>query len=148
MKENEFRAWLAPQIHPKTVNDYVSDIKRIERYYGDLDRLYETDRLAALIDELRCTPTEQPLHWIPINGDVRNGDLNARERGQTLSGISQGGRGGAAMTLRERVLAAIREQPGITINELVRRLDGPGAPRRLSPDLGSVSQGRDRASSG
>ena len=41
---------------------------------------------------------------------------------------SQGGRGGAAMTLRERVLAAIREHPGITINELLRRLDGPGRP--------------------
>ena len=32
------------------------------------------------------------------------------------------------MTLCERVLAAIREHPGITVAELARRLDGPARP--------------------
>ena len=72
MRESAFRAWLRPQILAKSVNDYVSDLKRVERYYGDLDQHYDTDRLVALLDELRCSPTEQPLHHIPIRGNVPN----------------------------------------------------------------------------
>ena len=87
MNETAFRAWLRPQIHAKTIGDYVSDLKRIERYYGDLDQLYAVDGLVALLDELRCSPTEQPLHRIPIGGDARNVTSTLRSAARRYKGF-------------------------------------------------------------
>ena len=87
MNETAFRAWLQPQIHPKTIGDYVSDLKRIERYYGDLDQLYDTDRMAPLLDELTCSPTEVPRHRIPIGGDARSVTSTLRSAARRYKGF-------------------------------------------------------------
>lgn len=53
MQTDRFRAWLVRRpIKSSTVRTYVTDDKRIECCYGDLDTLYENDRLAAVIESL------------------------------------------------------------------------------------------------
>lgn len=72
MHEGEFRAWLSHQLQEKTISDYVSNIKRVEVHFGDLDMHYDSDRLVALLDALTSPPAGDPPHRIPIDGDVRN----------------------------------------------------------------------------
>ena len=54
MQTSGYRAWLEQRGVAKSTGDtYVSDAKRVERYYGDLDELYSKDRLAGVLQELR-----------------------------------------------------------------------------------------------
>ena len=48
-----YRAWLEQRgLKPASVSTYISDAKRVEDYYGDLDKLYPEDRLAGVLQEL------------------------------------------------------------------------------------------------
>lgn len=68
MQTENYRAWLhqcKPRLAPSSVTTLVTDAKRVERYYGDLDRLFERDRLAGVMQELRYSA-----------GDARKGAPN------------------------------------------------------------------------
>ena len=61
MQTTDFRAWLEqrkPELKQSTVNTLVTDAKRVERYYGDLDKLYAEDRLDSVLQELRYSATD------------------------------------------------------------------------------------------
>jgi len=55
--------------------DYVAQARRLERHYGNLDKLYDQDRFAALIGQLRYSKDDQrnarpnPARF-PIVGDL------------------------------------------------------------------------------
>ena len=53
MQISSYRAWLEQRgLKKSSVDTYVTDAKRVEHHYGDLDELYSTDRLAGVLREL------------------------------------------------------------------------------------------------
>ena len=54
MNESEFRTWLERRgLAEATVNTYVSDARRVERDYGNLDELCAEGRLEEVRQNLR-----------------------------------------------------------------------------------------------
>ena len=51
MDRNGFRTWLEQRgdLSKSAVGTYISDAKRVERHYGDLDKLYEENRLSEAL---------------------------------------------------------------------------------------------------
>ena len=51
MDRSGFRTWLEQRggLSKSAVGTYISDAKRVERHYGDLDKLYEEDRLSKAL---------------------------------------------------------------------------------------------------
>lgn len=73
MQDRAFRTWLERRsTAARTVATYMGDAARVERYHGDLDEHYSSDRLAGLLraltysadDARRCAPSPSA---IPIN---------------------------------------------------------------------------------
>jgi len=53
MREREFKEWMVGKGHaPATVSTRISDARRIETHYGDLDAAYEEDRFASILESL------------------------------------------------------------------------------------------------
>lgn len=80
MDKNLFYLWLKDfkKLDNTTSNTRASNCQRIEKYYSDLDTLYDSDRCTSLLEQLTYSTTDkklgsQPKHRIPIDGDVYNG---------------------------------------------------------------------------
>ena len=80
MDRDLFYNWLKSfkKLDTTTSNARTSNCLRIEKFYGDLDKLYNSDRCANLIEQLTYTTTDKklgakPKHNIPIDGDIYNG---------------------------------------------------------------------------
>ena len=61
MLTDGYRAWLErrePPLKPNTVRTLVTDARRVEKHYGDLDELHAQDRLAGLEQELRYSAAD------------------------------------------------------------------------------------------
>lgn len=75
MREESYRAWLKHRgLAESSVGTYVIDGKRVEKYYTDLDALYDEDRLAGLLEELRYSAEDRRNNApnpskIPIKGN-------------------------------------------------------------------------------
>ena len=75
MREESYRAWLKQrELAESSVGTYVIDGRRVEKYYKDLDELYDEDRLAALLEELRYSAEDRRNNApnrskIPIKGN-------------------------------------------------------------------------------
>ena len=69
MHKERYKHWLQSSVnHP---SNYVSRIKTLERYYGDIDILYDMDGCASLLAEFEYTASDknnkrEPKHRIPI----------------------------------------------------------------------------------
>ena len=80
MNKDLFNIWLKSfkKLDPTTINTRTSNCVRIEKYYGDLDKLYDSDKCASLLGQLAYSTTDKklgakPKHTIPIDGDIYNG---------------------------------------------------------------------------
>lgn len=80
MDKELFYNWLKSfkKLDTTTSNARTSNCLRIEKFYGDLDKLYNSDKCASLIEQLTYTTTDRklgakPKHNIPIDGDIYNG---------------------------------------------------------------------------
>lgn len=80
MNNDLFLNWLKSfkKLDTTTSNARSSNCHRIEKYYGDLDKLYNADRCANLLEQFAYTTTDKnlgvgPKHIIPIEGDIYNG---------------------------------------------------------------------------
>ncbi len=80
MNKDLFYNWLTgyKKLDTTTTNARISNCLRIEKFYGDLDRLYSIDKCASIMEKLNYTKTDKtlgskPKHSIPIDGDVYNG---------------------------------------------------------------------------
>lgn len=76
MRTNGYKAWLE-QRGLLSVGTYVSDAKRVERYYGDLDKLYAENRIAGVLRELQYSTGDRRRRApnpskIPIEGNPYN----------------------------------------------------------------------------
>ena len=51
MDRSSFRTWLDQRggLSKSAIDSYIADARRVERHYGDLDQLYEEDRLAEAL---------------------------------------------------------------------------------------------------
>ena len=77
---SSFEAWLdtVRGLNARTIRIRISNCKRVEQFEGDLDSLFDNDRLASLVERLTystedATYRRRPKHKVPINGDVRTG---------------------------------------------------------------------------
>ncbi|SIT18056.1 AAA domain (dynein-related subfamily) [Achromobacter sp. MFA1 R4] len=60
MKENEFKAWMQAEGYSKTtVNTQMTDVRRIERAYGDLDNLPDGLTLAAIRETMQYSKADE-----------------------------------------------------------------------------------------
>lgn len=85
MKEDAFRSWLLNSrgYGTGTVSSRVSNCKTVESYEGDLDQLFDQDKLRGLIDKLTYSKSDEQQnrparHQIPINGNVYSGTATLR----------------------------------------------------------------------
>lgn len=80
-----FEAWLdtVRGLNAGSIGGRISACKRIERYEGDLDSLFDNDGLANLLERLTystedATHGRDPKHKVPIAGNVRTGTANLK----------------------------------------------------------------------
>ncbi len=75
LRTDEYRAWLEQSgLSESSVSTGVSDAKRVEKHYGDLDGLYNKDRLEGVLRELRYSAEDKRTNApnpsrLPIDGD-------------------------------------------------------------------------------
>ena len=131
MNVESFRAWLISQGYDSgTINSRISNCQRVDNHEGDLDRFYEVDRCATLIDRLTYSTSDAranrpPRHSIPMTGNIRNGTatlkqsvkLYVRFKDDTLSTcmaqpVAQ------PITLVEQAASAIEEHITVSIQSL------------------------------
>lgn len=79
MRTEIFKAWLEDRYLNKNavVINTLSRCKKVELYYGDLDKKFRKDRCWGVIDELNYTTKDEkadnlPKHKIPIGGNIKN----------------------------------------------------------------------------
>ena len=61
-----------------TIKSRLTNCRRVEKFEGDLDSLFELDRLADLLERLTYSAEDErngrrSRHRVPINGDLRTG---------------------------------------------------------------------------
>lgn len=85
MKNKSFNKWLKAikKYDQGTCNSRISNCMRIEKFYGDLDEIYNKDKCEKLKMELNYSMEEfrkniPPKHRIPIDGDAYNGTATLR----------------------------------------------------------------------
>ena len=55
-----FREWLARRgLKSSSVSTQISDVRRLEKHYGDLDELYDQDGCAATLDNLQYSKDDE-----------------------------------------------------------------------------------------
>ena len=60
MQADAFRRWLEGQRYAgTTVSDYISEARRVEAHYGDLDDHFGLNRLAEVIDAMRYSTQDE-----------------------------------------------------------------------------------------
>lgn len=76
MREEAFKQWMQAQGNaPNTISTRLSDARRVERFYGDLDDLYERDGFESVIRELTYSADDAAAgrpnqSRIPTEGDL------------------------------------------------------------------------------
>lgn len=76
--DGRYEGWLRLTLDQRTIDSRLSNLRRIDRAYGDLDELYDKGGFASLLQELIYSSKDarfnRPnLSRIEIAGDVRNG---------------------------------------------------------------------------
>ncbi len=65
MDEKGFRMWLEEGgLKESSIQTHITDVKRVERHYGNLEALYRKDRFDEVLRELRYT-AEDERHRAP-----------------------------------------------------------------------------------
>lgn len=59
MNEAGFRSWLEADYSPNTVATKLSEARQLAKAYGDLDKLYDKDRLEAVMQSLRYSADDK-----------------------------------------------------------------------------------------
>jgi hypothetical protein len=94
MREEQFRAWLAQKFDPTVAAGRFSNCRSVERYYGDLDIAYETDRMEAIAAALTYSAADERVSRpnpskIPIDGNIRNGLATLKSAAKLYSAFLQ-----------------------------------------------------------
>ncbi len=79
MDEQRYSAWIHQHLeNPSTQQTALSDVRRIAREYGDLDKFFDEDALEWVLSELEYTASDEREgkpnpSKLQINGDLRKG---------------------------------------------------------------------------
>ncbi|MEO7026273.1 MAG: endonuclease NucS domain-containing protein [Caulobacteraceae bacterium] len=78
---SDYQQWLEQQYDQDVAKALLSRAARVEKYYGDLDRNYDSDRLEGLIGSLRYSPQDERRRKpnpsrISFEGNIRS-NINA-----------------------------------------------------------------------
>lgn len=79
MTEDEFKAWMASEgLTASSVSTRISDLRRVERHFGDLDAAFERDGCANIFEKLTYTSADEAAgkpnpSGIEIDGNLRDG---------------------------------------------------------------------------
>lgn len=130
-----FRAWLERRYRPKVVESRVSNCKRVEGYYGDLDAIYDTRRMGALASVLTYSADDERVgrknpSEIPINGNVREGLATLRNAVMLYKQFRDCGNTGATSEKPEAF--APLADPAIMEQKIVPKPQG-SLPKRIGP---------------
>ena len=75
---SRFETWLETVrgLDARTIASRISNCKRVEKFEGHLDSLFDTDELADLLQRLTYSTEDArfrraPKHKVPIDGNVR-----------------------------------------------------------------------------
>ena len=86
MLTTDFQQYLRDvrRLSERTIGSRLSNCRRVERYEGDLDEHFESDRCQNLLRQLTYSTDDQdrnitPKHRIPIDGDVRTGSATLKQ---------------------------------------------------------------------
>ena len=149
MQTSSYRTWLEQRgLGKSSVDTYVSDAKRVERHYGDLDELYSMDRLAGVLEELRYSADDARTNApnpskIPIDGNPYKGLASYRSTVTRYREYRE-----ADVTSDEPVLAASDEDDGRSrVIGLERDLQAAlrYSIEQLEPDLTIIDGGTERS---
>ena len=127
---SRFETWLdtVRGLDARTIAKRISTCKRVERFEGNLESLFDTGELANLLDRLTYSTEDArfrraPKHKVPINGDVRTGTATLK----TAVTLYRAFRNASKLGVADRPTRSVREQVG-------RRRAGPGSwPDWLQP---------------
>ena len=76
MKEADYRQWMEKQDYQETtITARISRVRRVEKFYGDLDEHYAQDRMAPVIEELKYSKDDHRNNQpnpskLPFKGDI------------------------------------------------------------------------------
>jgi endonuclease len=76
VRAEAFALWMRPQYTESSAENRVSRVRRVEAVYGDLDALYDKDRLASLISELTYSTRDQQQKRLNPTRIIMNGELH------------------------------------------------------------------------
>ena len=72
-----YRDWLAARgLKPSSVSSHISYARRLEKHYGDLDELYDQDRLAGTLNTLQYSKDDEKRNRPNPSKLKFDGDLN------------------------------------------------------------------------
>ena len=155
MKLEAFKAWLGSRYPtPAVAASYYSSAKRIEDAYGDLDGLYEQDRLEAVIAELQYSSQDtrdgkSNPSKLQIKGPLYNQWSNFRTAARTYCVFRDEGGGSEALTDAAIEIAgeAIKEKRDGKQFELERHLQSELRLEigQLEPGLEIIDDGLERS---
>lgn len=83
MNEAEFRAWLGANYSANTVSTKMSEARQLAKAYGDLDILYDQDRLDSVMESLRYSGSDKAEDkpnpsQVPLTSDLYRDLSNLR----------------------------------------------------------------------
>lgn len=83
MNEAGFRAWLEASYSPNTVQTKLSEARQLSKAYGDLDSLYDEDRLDSVMESLRYSAADKAQNRpnpskVPLTSDLYRDLSNLR----------------------------------------------------------------------
>lgn len=98
----------------RTIGSRISNCKRVEKFEGDLDSLFDNDGLANLLERLTYSTEDaryrrRPRHKVPINGDVRTGTATLKTAVTLYRDFRNSSKRGFAVQPTAR---SVREQVG------------------------------------
>ena len=85
MKTEEFKTWMKEfcEFNDTTINNRISNCRKVEGTYGDLEEHYRKDECLQIINVLTYSTKDErenlpPRHNIPIDGNIRNGSATLK----------------------------------------------------------------------
>jgi hypothetical protein len=86
MKLLEFKNWMIEvcEFNERTISSRISNCRKVEQAYGDLEINYDKDRCEKIISELNYSVEDErqnkpPRHKVKINGNIKNGSATLKQ---------------------------------------------------------------------
>jgi 5-methylcytosine-specific restriction enzyme B len=74
--EDKFREWMASEgLLASSISTRISDLRRVEKHFGDLDAAYEQDGCASILEKLTYTTADQAAGKLNPSGIKIEGNL-------------------------------------------------------------------------